>query len=279
MTNDESKSTPAVENRDDDGVVLCHPTPEMAADSGVDTPPAGNAAEDSDRINDEHTGDGETIPGGFTPLPDDGRQWLQPSLEHRDTADFKEAVRIVKAAEGRINRPETCPVTAIASMCLVPHAMDVIEGKSRNLDELSTALQEMGAWQVLMVGYAPTVWWKMARRLKDPYARSAAIASAIFMTKPYFTTEKIMKRITSIGDVDFNVEVLDGALVTLAMRENHTLEIAKKAAMASATALMDMYNMAQRVHRAKVEGELYSVKPTMKDALYATPAVLRPEWE
>ena len=75
------------------------------------------------------------------------------------------------------------------------------------------------------------------------------------------------------------MEVLDVALVTLAMRENHTLEIAKKAAMASATALMDMYNMAQRVHRAKVEGELYSVKPTMKDALYATPAVLRPEVE
>lgn len=170
--------------------------------------------------------------------------YMQPNLDHRDHADFTAAVAAVTAVDEQLNRPEGCPIEAVASVGLVADALAVFDDPKADVAPLETALQELGAWQVMLPRRTHAQWWRAAARLDDVYAASMAAAAAIYQTVPSVTTKQVHARLNSVPKATPFVEPLEGALLALQMRERDYIRLAKYAAVGSAGRLAEMYSMA-----------------------------------
>lgn len=173
---------------------------------------------------------------------------VEPNLDHRRDGDFVRSLSAVMAADPHLNRPEECPVEAVASVCLVAPALDVFDDPRADVAPMEVALQELGAWQVLIGRATHAQWWKMAHRLDDQYAASMASAAAIFQTVPSVPTSNVYARLNAVERATPMVEPLQGALVALRQRDRDFVRIAKLAADGSARRLVEMYEQAAELH-------------------------------
>lgn len=167
--------------------------------------------------------------------------FLQPDLSHRDTDEFKHALRAVEFADSTINRPENCPLEAVASVSLVADALAVVDNKQVSARPMEIALQEEGAWQAMLPLLTYGQWWRIADRMADDYAASMAAAAAIFNTPDEVPTLRVHKRLNRVQRATPMVRHLDGALTTLRMRGHNTLNIARMASVPSAKRMREMY--------------------------------------
>lgn len=174
--------------------------------------------------------------------------YMQPNLDHRDRADFTAAVAAVTAVDEQLNRPEGCPIEAVASVGLVADALAVFDDPKADVAPLETALQELGAWQVMLPRRGHAQWWRAAARLDDEYAASMAAAAAIYQTVPSVTTTQVHARLNSVPKATPFVEPLEGALLALQMRERDYIRLAKYAAVGSAGRLAEMYSQAVEMY-------------------------------
>lgn len=170
--------------------------------------------------------------------------YMQPNLDHRERADFAAAVKAVTAADEQLNRPEDCPIEAVASVGLVADALAVFDDPKADVAPLETALQELGAWQVMLPRRTHAQWWRAAGRLGDEYAASMAAAAAIYQTVPSVTTKQVHARLNAVPKATPFVEPLEGALIALQLRERDYIRLAKHAAVGSAGRLAEMYTQA-----------------------------------
>lgn len=174
--------------------------------------------------------------------------YMQPNLDHRSRADFAAAVAAVTAADEQLNRPEGCPIEAVASVGLVAGALDVFDDPKADVGPLETALQELGAWQVMLPRRTHAQWWRAAARLDDEYAASMAAAAAIYQTVPSVTTKQVHTRLNAVPKATPFVEPLEGALLALKLRERDYIRLAKYAAVGSAVRLAEMYSQAVELY-------------------------------
>lgn len=171
-------------------------------------------------------------------------EYLQPNLDHRERDDFARTLGAVVASDGELNRPEDCPIEAVASVGLVADALDAFDDPKSDIAPLTTALQELGAWQVMLPRRTHAQWWRAAARLDDEYAASMAAAAAIYQTVPSVTTKQVHARLNAVPKATPFVEPLEGALLALQMRERDYIKLAKYAAVGSARRLVEMYSQA-----------------------------------
>ena len=173
---------------------------------------------------------------------------MQPNLDHRGRDEFARTLNAVVAADGELDRPEDCPIEAVASVGLVAPALDAFDDPRADVEPLETALQELGAWQVMLPRRTHAQWWRAAGRLDDEYAASMAAAAAIYQTVPSVTTKQVHARLNAVPKATPFVEPLEGALLALQMRERDYVKLAKYAAVGSARRLVEMYSRAAELY-------------------------------
>lgn len=171
-------------------------------------------------------------------------EYMQPNLDHRERDDFARTLDAVVAADDALDRPEDCPIEAVASVGLVASALAAFDDPKADVAPLETALQELGAWQVLLPRRTHAQWWRAAARLDDEYAASMAAAAAIYQTVPSVPTKQVHARLNAVPKATPFVEPLEGALLALQMRERDYIRLAKYAAVGSARRLAEMYAQA-----------------------------------
>lgn len=185
--------------------------------------------------------------------------FLEPDFSHRDTDEFKQAVAAVEFADHVIDRPDNCPIEAVASVSLVADALAVVDDKRVSARPMEVALQEEGAWQALLPLLTYGQWWRIADRMTGEFAASMAAAAAIFQTPEEVPTDRVHKRLNRVQRANPMVPHLDGALTTLRLRGHNTLNIARIASTSSAKRMREMYVQAvgeyTAAHKNKPQSE------------------------